>query len=72
MDSVTVGAAVAAMEMPRLGDGTANLREPWRVLPGQVVDEIMRATSISYCTSTVARRALWSVPSICTVTRSAA
>ena len=42
MDSVTVDAAVAAMEMPRLGDGTVNLMELGRALLEQVVNEVMR------------------------------
>ena len=41
MDSVTVDAAVAAMEMPRLGDGTVNLRELARLLVEYVVNEVM-------------------------------
>ena len=43
MDSVTVDAAVAAMEMPRLGDGTVNLMELGRALLEQIVNEVMRA-----------------------------
>ena len=43
MDSVTVDAAVAAMEMPRLGDGTVNLRELARLLVEYVVNEVMGA-----------------------------
>ena len=43
MDSVTVDAAVAAMEMPRLGDGTVNLRELARLLVEYVVNEVMSA-----------------------------
>lgn len=43
MDSVTVDAAVAAMEMPRLADGTVNLMELGRALLEQIVNEVMRA-----------------------------
>ena len=43
MDSVTVDAAAAAMEMPRLGDGTVNLMELGRALLEQIVNEVMRA-----------------------------
>ena len=43
MDSVTVDAAVAAMGMPRLGDGTVSLMGLGRALLGQVVNEVMRA-----------------------------
>ncbi len=43
MDSVTVDAAVAAMEMARLGDGGVNLTEHGRALLEQVVNEAMGA-----------------------------
>ena len=41
MDSVTVDAAVAAMEMPRLEDGCVNLQELARLLVEQVVNAVM-------------------------------
>ena len=43
MDSVRVDAAVAAMEMPRLGDGALNVREPARLLVELVINEVMSA-----------------------------